>query len=215
VHLFPDFSVLIAYLGACALLQTSPGPDMILIINNSIGRGTISGLKTVFGIFLGILIQAPVLSLGAVALINTHENAFNILQALGTTYLSYLAYNNFKIFLTHRNKINLDKNTVSDSNVIIEGFVTNITNPKVMLFLFAFIPQFTVPEKGHIGLQLLILLIILKANGLLINGSVAAMAGYFKYRLLGEKLQTKWIPLLSGIVFITIATFFWFQILLQ
>jgi threonine/homoserine/homoserine lactone efflux protein len=215
MYLFPDFSVFIAYLGACVLLQTSPGPDMMLIISNSIGRGIISGLMTVLGIFLGILIQATVISLGTVTLINTYENAFDILQALGATYLGYLAYRNFKTFLVSSNKVSLDGSITSGSNAVVEGFVTNITNPKVMLFLFAFIPQFVTPEKGHLGLQLLILLIILKMNGLLINGSVAIIFGYFKRHLSVGKIQSNWSFLISSIVFITIAIFFWFQILSQ
>ena len=100
MNLFPDFNVLAIYWGACVMLQISPGPDMMLTISNSVGRGIILGLMTVFGIFLGILIQAPVLSFGTVALINTHENAFDILQFLGATYLAYLAYKNFNNFFS-------------------------------------------------------------------------------------------------------------------
>lgn len=215
MYLFPELSVLITYIGACVLLQTSPGPDMMLIVSNSIGRGTIAGLITVFGIFLGVLVQAPVLSLGTVTLISAYEHAFDILQGLGAIYLGYLSYKNFRAFFDNRRGISIDGNFGARSNVIVEGFVTNITNPKVILFLFAFIPQFAVPEKGHLGMQILILLLILKVNGLFVNGSTAILSSYISRRLSGGKLHTHWSSLLSGIVFLMIAVFFWIQLIIQ
>ncbi|MCY4031521.1 MAG: LysE family translocator [Hyphomicrobiales bacterium] len=213
MHLFPEFSVLIAYLGACTLLQISPGPDQMLVISNSIGRGMIAGILTVFGIFLGILFQAPLLSLGTASLVATYENAFDILCAAGATYLAYLAYKNFRVFFGNQDSTNLNQSAKARSSVVFQGFLTNVTNPKVILFLFAFIPQFTVPDKGHIGLQVLILLAILKINGLFINGSVAVLAGYANHRFLSRKSYTNWSSLFSAIVFLTIAVIFWIQII--
>ena len=70
---FPEINVLLAFLGACWILQTSPGPDMMLIVSNGVGHGTNASLKTVFGIFLGGAVQAPLLALGAVSLVATYE----------------------------------------------------------------------------------------------------------------------------------------------
>ena len=213
MYFFPEFSVLIAYLGACTLLQISPGPDQMLVISNSIGRGMIAGILTVFGIFLGILFQAPLLSLGTASLVATYENAFDILCAAGATYLAYLAYKNLQSFFARYSSNEFQSSREVNSNVIFQGFLTNVTNPKVILFLFAFIPQFTVPDKGHIGLQVLILLAILKINGLFINGSVAILAGYANYRFSSRKSHVKWSSLFSAIVFLVIAAIFWIQII--
>lgn len=215
MHLFPEFSILIAYLGACTLLQISPGPDQMLVIGNSIGRGMIAGILTVFGIFLGILFQAPLLSLGTASMVATYENAFDILCAAGATYLAYLAYKNFCAFFDNQSNTNFNLSAKASSSVIFQGFLTNVTNPKVILFLFAFIPQFTVPDKGHIGLQVLILLIILKINGLFINGSVAVLAGYLNHRFSSRKSRTNWSSLFSAIVFLIIAVIFWIQIIIR
>jgi threonine/homoserine/homoserine lactone efflux protein len=211
-HLFPEINVFLAFLGACWVLQTSPGPDMMLIVSNGVGRGTGAALKTVFGIFLGGAVQAPLLALGTVSLIATYEHAFDILRAAGAAYLSYLAYRSFRNVFANKN-VQMKARTNAESNPILEGFVTNISNPKVLLFLFAFIPQFTTPENGRLGLQLLILLTILKLNGLFINGSVALLSGKIKNRLAHRNIKFNWSAMLSGTVFLGIAIFFWYQIL--
>ncbi|WP_458184073.1 LysE family translocator [Bradyrhizobium sp. 14AA] len=62
------------------------------------------------------------------------RSAFDVLRAAGATYLAYLAYKNFRFFFSS-SRPRLNTVYVKDSNVILQGFVTNITNPKVILLL--------------------------------------------------------------------------------
>ncbi len=212
MSIFPELSVLLSFLSACFVLQASPGPDMMMVVNNSVSRGTKAGLLTVMGIFFGFVIQAPLLVFGTVSLMTIYDHAFDVLRAAGATYLGYLAYRNFRnAFAT--DTLKLQSKQDMQSNPISEGFITNVSNPKVLLFLFAFIPQFTVFEKGQLWLQLLIFLTILKLNGILVNGSVALVSSYLSSKLEHRSFRNNWSSLLSGIVFLIIAVIFWFQIL--
>lgn len=212
MHLFPELGSFLAFLGACWVLQTSPGPDMMVVINNSVSRGIPEGLLTVLGIFMGIAVQGPLLALGTLSLIAAYDGAFDLLRGAGATYLGYLAYRNFRTALSSR-RADAAPVAQTRSNPVFEGFVTNLSNPKVLLFLFAFIPQFTVPDKGQLGIQLLLLLTILKLNGLLVNGSVAVIAGSVGSKIVLKNSKLHWGALLSGIVFLLIAVVFWVQIL--
>lgn len=153
------------------------------------------------------------LSLGTASLIATHENTFDTLCAAGATYLPYLAYRNFRIFFANQSDTNINWAAETSSNAVFQGFLTSVANPKIILFLFALMLQLTVHDKGHMGLQVLILLAILKVKDLFINGAIAVLFSFANYRLLSPEPHVNWSSLFSAIVFLAISVIFWIQLI--
>ncbi|STY64571.1 Leucine efflux protein [Mannheimia haemolytica] len=141
------------FLTACILLNLTPGSDTIYILTRTIAEGKKSGLMSSFGILAGILCHILAVSLGlagilchilAVSLglagIVAHSpTLFNFLKYAGAIYLCYLGIKMWREPLVLE-KINLDKLPLW--KIFRQGLITNLLNPKVLLFFLALLPQF-------------------------------------------------------------------------
>ncbi|MBK1793431.1 LysE family translocator [Devosia sp. WQ 349] len=135
-----SMSTLLPYLVACFLLAIVPGPTVTVIIANSLARGTKAGLAIVAGTQAGFLAMTFVVALGMEALVAFMGWAFDIIKLIGAGYLVYLGWNML------RSKGELGQGAVkterSNFRIAVEGFLVILSNPKVLIFLGAFLPQF-------------------------------------------------------------------------
>jgi threonine/homoserine/homoserine lactone efflux protein len=131
------------------LLNITPGQDTIYIVGRSIAQGKKAGILSVFGIGTGVLCHSLFAALGLAALLSVSPIAFDAIKYLGSTYLIYLGtrtlMSNADIF--EENETNKVK--ISDSKIFVQGFLTNLLNPKVALFFLAFLPQFVNPINNY------------------------------------------------------------------
>lgn len=204
---FPELSLLLPFLAACWVLQTSPGPDMVLVVGKGISFGRREALLCVLGIFLAVFVQAPLVAFGAAAVVAQSQLAYSVLKGIGAAYLIYLAINNLRSFMQVAKGRTVSK-LQDRGNSIRDGFITNMTNPKVILFMLAFVPQFTDPMHEAIYVQLLVLIFIMKTNGLVVNGLVAIAAGSVRSWLSDRASEAKWQNLLIAFTFLVIAGWF-------
>ncbi|MGR3291304.1 MAG: LysE family translocator, partial [Paracoccaceae bacterium] len=86
-----------------------------------------------------------------------------------------------------------------------QGLLVNLTNPKIILFVLAFIPQFVDPARGPIMTQFLLFGLILSAGGLLVNGAVGVFAGSLGHGLAKSPGFGKTISYVSASIFVAIA----------
>ena len=170
----PTTTALLTFIAALLILDITPGPDMMLVIARGIGQGRRIALFNVIGMnFVAGAIQVSLLVLGLASLLQAYPTALLMLQWVGAAYMLYLG---FKLLLATQNVENsvaVNNSTYSNWTAIREGTINNLTNPKVLLFMFAFLPQFVDPSVGPVWSQLLILGILQKLGGLIANGAVA------------------------------------------
>ncbi len=171
----PDLPILIAFLGAVIAIQISPGPDMMMVIARGIGQGRKVALTCVAGISAASLVQIPALALGVASIFETSELAYTLLKNLGAAYLVYLGIRFLKS--SSEGKKATAKPLGSVRSAFFQGFWGNLANPKSLVFLLAFLPQFVDPDRGNVVTQLVILGLIHKLIGLVVDGSVALLAG--------------------------------------
>jgi len=171
-------STLIPFFLALLALQLSPGPDMLLVIGRGIGQGRLVAFLTAVGGTLAAgLIQLPLLALGVASIIQSSPLAFAILRWVGAAYLIWLG---LKLLLKTRGTLDptVERNPVSSWTALREGMVSNLTNPKVLVFMLAFLPQFVDPHNGWpVAAQLLILGGMQKLSGFVVLALVALGAG--------------------------------------
>jgi threonine/homoserine/homoserine lactone efflux protein len=127
---------LLALAAASALVVTIPGPNVGLIIANSLKLGLRAGLATVLGTTLGILLQLVIVVVGLSALIETAAIAFAWLRWAGVAYLLWLGLK------TWRTPVEAIDTETARPAVFWHGTMIAALNPKTLLFIAAFLPQF-------------------------------------------------------------------------
>jgi threonine/homoserine/homoserine lactone efflux protein len=137
-------SLTLFIIASIALIVT-PGPDIIYVLTRGIADGKWSGMMSAIGVTSGILVHTMAAALGLAVLLKTSMYAFWTLKVAGGIYLMYLGYQlikNKKAFEITRiqNKFDIKK-------CFIQGFLSNVLNPKVALFFVAFLPQFVSEES--------------------------------------------------------------------
>ena len=132
-----DF-VLLYFVIASFLIVIVPGPTVSLIIANSLKSGVKAGLLNVFGTQVGVLILLLLLALGFEIISPFLEVIIKYVRIVGAIYLISLG------IITIKSDIDLNKTQVTkfEKKYFLQGLIVILTNPKIFLFLGAFIPQF-------------------------------------------------------------------------
>lgn len=174
----PDASTFLTFLAALAVLEITPGPDMMLIVARGVGQGRKVALLTVVGmVFFAGAVQVCLLVLGLASLVAAYPAALTILQWMGAAYLIYLGGKMVWASFGHLTEAKLTARPISGWKAVREGTLNNLTNPKSLLFMFTFLPLFIDPYAGPVWLQLFILGSMQKLAGVFSLGSVALASG--------------------------------------
>jgi threonine/homoserine/homoserine lactone efflux protein len=173
----PGVETLLTFTVALFFLEVSPGPDMMLILGRGLGQGRKIALLTVLGmVFVAGFVQVGLLVLGVASLLQAHPSALTALRWVGAAYLIYLGARLIGASLRGRKRA-FPTPAVSPWSAVREGAINSLTNPKSLLFMFAFLPQFVDPAAGPVRSpvwsQLLVLGSLQKLAGVLSLGSVA------------------------------------------
>ncbi|QDZ10098.1 LysE family translocator [Devosia ginsengisoli] len=151
-----DLTTLIPYLGACFLLAIVPGPTVTVIVANALARGTGAGLAIVAGTQAGFFVMTVVVALGMQALVAFMGWAFDWIKLIGAAYLVWLGWKMWR----SNGELGTGsvERTKSRRGMAVEGFLVILSNPKALIFLGAFLPQFvdvtqpTFPQVMVLGL---------------------------------------------------------------
>ena len=132
-HLFFAFVV------ATTIMIALPGPSVLLTVAHSISFGWQPALSTVAGATAGIAVQLMVAAVGLTSLLSIVAEAIQWLRWAGAAYLVYLG---IRQWIWARDPPGFDASPVSTKNLFFQGLVTTILNPKSLIFVAAFLPQF-------------------------------------------------------------------------
>ena len=153
------------------LLNITPGPDTLYILGRSASQGWRGGAVAALGIGAGLLVHTFAAALGVSALLAASATAFTILKWVGAAYLVYVG-----LFLLLRPALQPSAPALRAAEmrtVFLQGFLTNVLNPKVALFFLAFLPQFVDPLAASKALAFVFLGCVFIFNGTLWNLFVA------------------------------------------
>jgi len=154
---------IIAFAGIAALLTITPGQDTVLVIRNVMAQGQRAGLLTTFGICCGLFVHAALSAVGLSLILLKSATAFEVVKLLGAAYLIWLGAQSLWQAFHGSNRefgkaIPKQRSTKSVP-CFVQGFLTNILNPKVAVFYLAFLPQFISPGDWVFGKSILLALI--------------------------------------------------------
>lgn len=195
----PTLATLFPFIGAVLLLALIPGPDLVLLVSRGVGQGWRVALLTALGFTTAGLIQLPLLAVGLASVIQHSPVAFAVLKYVGASYLVWRGVQLFRA----RAAVALETSTSTPPWIALrDGVVASLTNPKGLIFLLAFLPQFVDPSRGHVTLQLLVLGIVMKLAALLVEGSIALASGAVGSWLGKHPRFVQWQRRGSGVVLI-------------
>ena len=170
----------LAFCLASAVLILIPGPNVALIVANSVAHGPRYGLLTVAGTTSAAVIQLVLTVLGMTTLLTVMADWFDWLRWLGVAYLVYLGIRAWRAMPIDLTKARPERR--SPRNIYLRGFLVSLTNPKTLLFYGAFLPQF-VNLQGNVTGQLVLLASTFLVIALTLDGAWALLAARFRAAL--------------------------------
>lgn len=177
-----------------------PGQDMVLVMSRGMTQGAKAGIVTAAGVSIGLLGHTILAALGLGALLLSSELLFTILKYIGAAYLAYLG---IKLILIRVNKFEIESaNCKPLRKLFLEGSLSNISNPKVTIFYFAFLPQFISSDTQSPAVQLVVLGISFAVLTFLVKAPIGFFAGVASLWIRSRPIVIKLINRVSGGVLI-------------
>ena len=137
-----DLALFLAFLPAVLALNLTPGPDMLFTMAQGLRGGKGPAIAAAGGIALGGFLNAALAGLGLGALVAAAPWVFGVVRWVGVAYLLYLAILTLRTPLSGQNQ-----RPIRPARAFCDGLVVNMSNPSVILFILAFIPQFVDPTR--------------------------------------------------------------------
>ncbi|KAA5832504.1 LysE family translocator [Saccharopolyspora hirsuta] len=201
-----DLTPLPAFLVASVVVVLTPGVDVFLLLRTSLNRGRRAGLLALAGIHTASILQVALVISGLGALVTSHPAVLSALKWIGAAYLVYLAASILRgLWLTRKKTAegSLSGPPVDNSNPYLRGLFSNLTNPKMLLFSLAFLPQF-VGSAAQPALQLVMLGVVFLVLALIWEASMVLGAARIADRLQNPRVA-KSLDVISAAAFLTIS----------
>jgi threonine/homoserine/homoserine lactone efflux protein len=199
-------SLLIQFVIAAVVICVVPGPDQLFIVATAATRGVRAGLAAAFGMASGMVVHTTLLALGLAALLRSAPDALVVVRVIGAGYLMFLAVHEFRAASTRSTSTAHEGHRGERMRAAwVRGLLTNLANPKVVLFYIAFLPQFVDERLGHVTIQLVVLGSIFLLLGLAVDLVEAALAGRLG-ALMRRRLAGSALGRIIGSVYAILAT---------
>jgi threonine/homoserine/homoserine lactone efflux protein len=193
--MMPQASVLLAFLAATLALNFTPGADMAYVVARSLSQGRRAGVLSALAITAGCMVHIGLATLGLAALLAHSPFAFRLLQYAGAGYLLFIAWRLL------REGVRTGRAPVVPARygrIFVQGVLTNVLNPKVALFILAFLPQFVDPARGSSTAQMLILGALFCVSGTIVNGTIALLTARAGRAVAGSSAAALWLRRVSA-----------------
>lgn len=175
-----DLSLYLGFVGAVLLLTAMPGPNVALIVANSVAYGPRYGLLTVAGTSAAIVVQLALTALGLTELLGTLGHWFEALRWVGVAYLVWLGIAAFRAPVVDLTRMKAEPK--SPRAILLRALLVSLSNPKTLLFYGAFFPQFLDPAKPVLP-QVLLLSATFLVLAMIVDGCWAIVAGKARFLL--------------------------------
>lgn len=172
-----SFVTWIAFVLAASIIAISPGSGAVLSMSHGLAYGVRKTSATILGLQAGLIVLLLIAGAGIGSLLLASEVAFTIVKTVGALYLIYLGLCQWRASIADplASATTLQGAPPSLRQRFLTGFLTNLTNPKGVIFMVAVLPQFITQARPML-LQLLILAVTMCAIDLVVMHSYAFLA---------------------------------------
>ena len=188
------------FMAGALMLNLAPGQDVLFASACGIRGGVRAGMLAGFGVGLGGSCHVLMAALGLGALLAAHPGAQSGVKLAGAAYLLWLAWRSWQAAPAAAPQG--AGAPAGAAALIARGALNNLLNPKPVLFLLAFLPQFTNPAWGPVWHQVLGLGLMFAASGTVVTMGYGALAGLARGRLVR---RMGWLNRLAAVMFAGLA----------
>lgn len=196
-----DPLTLLTFAPAAFALNLTPGADMMFSLGQGLRSGPRAAVAAAAGITAGGMVHVTLAGLGLGALVAAHPGLFDTIRWVGVAYLLWLAVQSLRQTTLNRSAAP----ALPPRKAFRDGALVNLTNPKIILFTLAFIPQFVDPVRGAVLAQFLIFGAVLGAGGMIVNSAVGVFASGLGRHLATSPRFTHGLGLISAGIFTALA----------
>ena len=202
----PPASHLLAFALTAFVIILIPGPSVLFTVSRAIVLGRVAGIATVAGNTVGAFTQVLAVAFGIGPLIERSIVLFTVLKLAGCAYLIFLGVQAIR----HRHSLaealgtKVERKTVA--RIVADGFTVGVTNPKVVVFFSAILPQFVDRQSGQVPLQIVVLGAIFAGVALLSDSAWALAAGTVRAWLSRSPRRLALLGGTGGLAMIAIGT---------
>lgn len=196
-----ELQVWLAYFIASWAIALSPGSGAVLSMSHGLAYGVKKTSATIVGLQLGLAVILLVAGMGVGALLLASATAFLVVKVLGAAYLIWLGWSQWRAPVgAHADNTALLPNAeLSVRQRVVRGFITNVTNPKGIVFMVAVLPQFIDPLRP-MALQLLVLLFTTVAVDLVVMHGYAFLASRLQALMRGVRARRAQNRVFGGVL---------------
>lgn len=188
------------FIATSLVIIITPGQDMVLVMSRSIAQGASAGVATAAGVSVGLIGHTILATLGLGAILLASEWLFTALKLVGAAYLIYIG---ISLLRTKDTALLVEASSArSKTRLFWDGALSNVSNPKVAVFYFAFLPQFVTPGAAQPTLAVFVLGLTFAALTFLVKGPVGYGAGMLSSWLRERPGVLKWVYRSSGAVLV-------------
>ena len=190
------------FIVASLVLIATPGQDMILVMSRSVAQGTAAGVVTAAGVATGLVGHTILATLGLGAILRTSEWMFVTLKLVGAAYLIYLGIG---LLRTKRSSLPVGgQASRALGRLFVDGAVSNLSNPKIAIFYFAFLPQFVAPSAQSPTLTVFVLGLAFAGLTFVVKAPVGIFAGRLSAWLRSRPSVLTWVFRSSGAILVVL-----------
>lgn len=199
-----SLAVLAAFAAACVLLAVTPGPNMALIIAATLSGGLGGGLATLAGCLTGLTILVTIAAVGMTSVMVLMAEWFDVIRWAGAIYLVVLGVRQLWGWWGQRHAttgLAVPARAVSGGSRYVQGLLVSLSNPKVLLFLGAFFPQFVdplLPPGPQLAVLSVLFIVVLMAVDLSYTAAVARARATIDMRRLRALDAASGVLLVAG-----------------
>ena len=192
---------LLLFIPVALLLIATPGPDFILVSTTALARGSRAGIAACLGICAGVICHSALAGIGVSGLLVRHPLVFDAVRWLGAGYLLYLSCQAFFRSPGGTGRPAANPGLAKEKSYFWVGFLTNLLNPKVLVFTSLMVIQFVDLSRGNIFWQFLQLGFVYSFLTLVCYTGLATLTGKLKSRVSPSPKFRKFADKILGAVF--------------
>lgn len=187
------------FVGVCLTVSLSPGPAILYIVTRTLDQGHAAGFASSAGIAAGGIVHVCLAAFGVAAVAAAWPMSLMLVQAAGAAYLIWIGWQRIR---SAGKAAEIKKPPAAELfKVFRDGVIVNLTNPKTVLFLLAFLPQFVDANAESLTAELLILGMTFVGVAAVTDAFFVLVAGSLRRRFTGGRIPA-WPGILAGSVYL-------------
>ncbi len=195
---------LLAFTVTALVLIAIPGPSVLFTVSRAITLGRGAGVATVAGNTVGAFTQVVAVAFGIGPLVERSVALFTVLKLAGAAYLVFLGVQAIRHRQSLAEALGATIEQKTTTRIVIDGFTVGVTNPKVIVFFAAMLPQFVDRQAGNVPVQIIALGAIFAGIALISDSTWALAAGTVRNWLGRSQRRLELIGGIGGLAMIGI-----------